>query len=129
MSNNQQTSSWENWSSAYFALACDYLMHFLPVDPNISVLPHIPNYTGKVPMVAPLQTANRYSIFFIFTIFFPVHSIFLAPDRDFTVVLITTEKKLMKFLPFSLQSLINIKFIFQALVFPISTANTGPIWF
>lgn len=59
VSNNQQTSSWENWSSAYFALACDYLVHFLPTDPNTSVLPHIPNYTGKVPMAAPLQTANR----------------------------------------------------------------------
>ncbi|CAH0701772.1 unnamed protein product [Spodoptera exigua] len=59
VSNSQQTSSWENWSSAYFALACDYLMHFLPADPNVSVLPHIPNYTGKVPMAAPLQTANR----------------------------------------------------------------------
>lgn len=59
VSNSQQTGSWENWSSAYFALACDYLMHFLPADPNISVLPHIPNYTGKVPMAAPLQTANR----------------------------------------------------------------------
>lgn len=47
----------------YFALACDYLMHFLPSDPNVSVLPHIPHYTGKVPMAAPLQTANRYSFF------------------------------------------------------------------
>ncbi|PZC84454.1 hypothetical protein B5X24_HaOG205028 [Helicoverpa armigera] len=59
VNNSHQTSSWENWSSAYFALACDYLMHFLPADPNKSVLPHIPNYTGKVPMAAPLQTANR----------------------------------------------------------------------
>ncbi|XP_026744732.1 sphingomyelin phosphodiesterase 4 isoform X2 [Trichoplusia ni] len=59
VSNSQQKSSWENWSSVYFALACDYLMHFLPADPNVSVMPHIPNYTGKVPMAAPLQTANR----------------------------------------------------------------------
>ncbi|XP_063359405.1 sphingomyelin phosphodiesterase 4 [Cydia amplana] len=50
-------SSWEN--CAYFALACDYLMHFLPSDPNVPVLPHIPNYSGKVHMAAPLQTANR----------------------------------------------------------------------
>ncbi|XP_013195919.2 sphingomyelin phosphodiesterase 4 [Amyelois transitella] len=59
INNSQNKSSWENWNSVYFALACDYLMHFLPTDPNEPVLPHIPNYTGKVPMVAPLQTANR----------------------------------------------------------------------
>ncbi|CAB3260900.1 unnamed protein product [Arctia plantaginis] len=34
-------------------------MHFLPSDPKATVLPPIPNYTGKVPMAAPLQTANR----------------------------------------------------------------------
>lgn len=60
VSYSQNKSSWENWNSAYFALACDYLMHFLPSDPNAPVLPHIPNYTGKVHMVAPLQTANRF---------------------------------------------------------------------
>ncbi|XP_013146152.1 PREDICTED: sphingomyelin phosphodiesterase 4 isoform X2 [Papilio polytes] len=59
ISNNQNKTSWENWNSVYFALACDYLTHFLPTDPNVPVLPHIPHYTGKVPMVAPLQTANR----------------------------------------------------------------------
>ncbi|XP_073943929.1 sphingomyelin phosphodiesterase 4 [Choristoneura fumiferana] len=59
VSYSQNKSSWENWNSAYFALACDYLMHFLPSDPNVPVLPHIPNYTGKVHMAAPLQTANR----------------------------------------------------------------------
>ncbi|XP_026494913.2 sphingomyelin phosphodiesterase 4 [Vanessa tameamea] len=59
INNNQNKSSWDNWNSVYFALACDYLMHFLPSDPNVSVLPHIPHYTGKVPMAAPLQTANR----------------------------------------------------------------------
>ncbi|XP_053626014.1 sphingomyelin phosphodiesterase 4 [Plodia interpunctella] len=59
INNSQNKSSWENWNSVYFALACDYLMHFLPTDPNEPVLPHIPNYTGKVPTVAPLQTANR----------------------------------------------------------------------
>ncbi|CAG4989537.1 unnamed protein product [Parnassius apollo] len=59
ISNSQNKSSWENWNSAYFSLACDYLMHFLPSDPNVPVLPHIPYYTGKVPMVAPLQTVNR----------------------------------------------------------------------
>ncbi|XP_061383261.1 sphingomyelin phosphodiesterase 4 [Danaus plexippus] len=59
INNNQTKSSWENWNSVYFALACDYLMHFLPSDPNVAVLPHIPHYTGKVPIAAPLQTANR----------------------------------------------------------------------
>lgn len=59
INNSQNKSTWENWNSVYFALACDYLMHFLPADPNITVLPPIPNYTGKVPMAAPLQTANR----------------------------------------------------------------------
>ncbi|XP_026329326.1 sphingomyelin phosphodiesterase 4 [Hyposmocoma kahamanoa] len=59
VNNAQQQSTWEHWNSAYFALACDYLMHFLPSDPNVSVLPHIPNYSGKVAMAAPLQTANR----------------------------------------------------------------------
>ncbi|CAH2086421.1 unnamed protein product [Euphydryas editha] len=59
INNNQNKGSWDNWNSVYFALACDYLMHFLPSDPNVSVLPHIPHYTGKVPMAAPLQTANR----------------------------------------------------------------------
>ncbi|KAL4710747.1 hypothetical protein ACJJTC_004392 [Scirpophaga incertulas] len=59
VTNNTVNNSWENWNSVYFALACDYLMHFLPTDPNASVLPHIPNYTGKVPMATPLQTANR----------------------------------------------------------------------
>ncbi|KAG6442597.1 hypothetical protein O3G_MSEX002447 [Manduca sexta] len=71
ISNSQNKSSWESWNSVYFALACDYLMHFLPTDPNIPVLPHIPNYTGKVPIAAPLQTANR-----------PLHSpsLLLLPD-------------------------------------------------
>ncbi|XP_075969641.1 sphingomyelin phosphodiesterase 4 [Anticarsia gemmatalis] len=59
VNNSQNKSTWENWNSVYFALACDYLMHFLPADPNVTVLPSIPHYTGKVPMVAPLQTANR----------------------------------------------------------------------
>lgn len=59
INNSQNKSTWENWNSVYFALACDYLMHFLPTDPNVTVLPLIPNYTGKVPMAAPLQTANR----------------------------------------------------------------------
>ncbi|KAM3963113.1 sphingomyelin phosphodiesterase 4 [Aphomia sociella] len=59
VNNSQNKSSWENWNSVYFALACDYLTHFLPTDPNVPVLPHIPNYTGKVPMAAPLQTASR----------------------------------------------------------------------
>lgn len=59
VNNSQNKSTWENWNSVYFALACDYLMHFLPSDPNAIVLPPMPNYTGKVPMVAPLQTANR----------------------------------------------------------------------
>ncbi|KAI5637963.1 mitochondrial-associated sphingomyelin phosphodiesterase domain-containing protein [Phthorimaea operculella] len=71
VNNSQQQSTWENWNSAYFALACDYLMHFLPSDPNVPVLPLIPNYTGKVTMSAPLQTANR-----------PLHtpSLLLIPD-------------------------------------------------
>ncbi|KAL0842129.1 hypothetical protein ABMA28_014307 [Loxostege sticticalis] len=34
-------------------------MHFLPSDPNVSVLPHIPNYSGKVGIAAPLQSSNR----------------------------------------------------------------------
>ncbi|XP_028173889.1 sphingomyelin phosphodiesterase 4 [Ostrinia furnacalis] len=59
VNNNNGKNSWENWNSVYFAVACDYLMHFLPSDPNVSVLPHIPNYTGKVPIAVPLQTANR----------------------------------------------------------------------
>ncbi|KAJ0180569.1 hypothetical protein K1T71_003973 [Dendrolimus kikuchii] len=59
INNNQSKSTWENWNSVYFALACDYLVHFLPSNPNVAVLPHIPHYAGKVPMVAPLQTANR----------------------------------------------------------------------
>ncbi|XP_013182341.1 PREDICTED: sphingomyelin phosphodiesterase 4, partial [Papilio xuthus] len=59
ISNNHNKTSWENWNSVYFALACDYLTHFLPTDPNVPVLPHIPHYMGKVPMAAPLQTANR----------------------------------------------------------------------
>ncbi|CAB3224615.1 unnamed protein product [Arctia plantaginis] len=59
VNNNQNKTTWENWNSVYFTLACDYLMHFLPSDPNATVLPPIPNYTGKVPMAAPLQTANR----------------------------------------------------------------------
>lgn len=59
VNNNQNKALWENWNSVYFALACDYLLNFLPSDPNIPVLPHIPHYTGKVPMAAPLQTANR----------------------------------------------------------------------
>lgn len=59
VNNDQDRISWDNWNSVYFALACDYLLHFLPVDPNEPVLPHIPKYTGKVPMAAPLQTANR----------------------------------------------------------------------
>ncbi|XP_045491643.1 sphingomyelin phosphodiesterase 4 [Colias croceus] len=57
--NNQNKSSWEIWNSVYFALACDYLTHFLPTDPNICVLPMIPHYNGKVPLVAPLQSVNR----------------------------------------------------------------------
>lgn len=61
MSNSHSKNAWENWNSVYFAVACDYLMHFLPVDPNVPVLPHIPNYTGKVPVAAPLQTSNRYN--------------------------------------------------------------------
>ncbi|RVE53067.1 hypothetical protein evm_002365 [Chilo suppressalis] len=59
VNNSVNKNSWENWNSVYFALACDYLMHFLPSDPNVPVLPHIPNYTGKVPMAAPLQPKNR----------------------------------------------------------------------
>lgn len=59
VNNGQNKSTWENKNSVYFALACDYLLHFLPVDPNIPVLPHIPNYTGKMTMAAPLQAANR----------------------------------------------------------------------
>lgn len=59
VNNNQNRISLDNKQSVYFSLACDYLLHFLPVDPNELVLPHIPNYTGKVPMAAPLQTANR----------------------------------------------------------------------
>ncbi|XP_059054264.1 sphingomyelin phosphodiesterase 4 isoform X2 [Achroia grisella] len=59
VSNSQNKSSWENWNSVYFALACDYLTHFLPSDPNVLVLPHIPYYNGKVPMVTPLQTSSR----------------------------------------------------------------------
>ncbi|XP_041977884.1 sphingomyelin phosphodiesterase 4 [Aricia agestis] len=59
INNNQNKASWENWNSVYFALACDYLMHFLPADPNVPVLPHIPYYTGKVPVVPPLQNASR----------------------------------------------------------------------
>lgn len=59
INNNQNKNTWENWNSVYFALACDYLMHFLPLDPNMPVLPHISNYTGKVPIAAPLKTANR----------------------------------------------------------------------
>ncbi|XP_023947971.2 sphingomyelin phosphodiesterase 4 [Bicyclus anynana] len=57
--NNSQNNYWENWNSVYFALACDYLVHFLPCDPNVQVSPNISYYTGKVPMVAPLQTAHR----------------------------------------------------------------------
>lgn len=59
VNNSQNRVSMDNWQSVYFTLASDYLLHFLPVDPNEPVLPHIPNYTGKVPMAAPLQTANR----------------------------------------------------------------------
>ncbi|CAG9783779.1 unnamed protein product [Diatraea saccharalis] len=59
VNNTVNKNLWENWNSVYFALACDYLMHFLPSDPNVPVLPHIPNYTGKVPMAAPLQPKNR----------------------------------------------------------------------
>lgn len=59
ISNNQFQNSWENRNSVYFSLACDYLMHFLPSDPNVHILPIITNYTGKMPMAAPLQTANR----------------------------------------------------------------------
>ncbi|CAK1550404.1 unnamed protein product [Leptosia nina] len=57
--NEQSNSSWEVWNSVYFALACDYLIHFLPSDPNTHVLPQIPHYNGKVPSVAPLQSVNR----------------------------------------------------------------------
>ncbi|CAH4029637.1 sphingomyelin phosphodiesterase 4 [Pieris brassicae] len=58
-SNNQNSGTWEIWNSAYFALACDYLTHFLPSDPNTCILPQIPHYNGKVPLVAPLQSVNR----------------------------------------------------------------------
>ncbi|XP_039747196.1 sphingomyelin phosphodiesterase 4 isoform X2 [Pararge aegeria] len=57
--NNNQSKDWDNWNSVYFALACDYLMHFLPCDPNVPVSPNISYYTGKVSMIAPLQTAHR----------------------------------------------------------------------
>lgn len=57
--NSQNKSTWDNWNSIYFALSCDYLVHFLPTNPNMPVLPHIPHYTGKVLMAAPLQAANR----------------------------------------------------------------------
>ncbi|XP_045782849.1 sphingomyelin phosphodiesterase 4 [Maniola jurtina] len=57
--NNNQNKNWDHRNSVYFDLACDYLMHFLPCNPNVPVSPNISYYTGKVPMVAPLQTANR----------------------------------------------------------------------
>ncbi|XP_072944397.1 sphingomyelin phosphodiesterase 4 [Epargyreus clarus] len=58
LNNNQNKKSWESGSSIYAALVCDYLQQFLPLDPNDSVLPLIPHYSGKVPIAAPLQTAN-----------------------------------------------------------------------
>ncbi|VVC87375.1 unnamed protein product [Leptidea sinapis] len=57
--NTWNKSTWDIWNSAYFALACDYLTHFLPSDPNACVLPLIAHYTGKGPLVAPLQSVNR----------------------------------------------------------------------
>ncbi|XP_052746586.1 sphingomyelin phosphodiesterase 4 [Bicyclus anynana] len=56
--NNYQSNDWRIWNSVYFALSCDYLVHFLPCDPNVQVTPTI-SYTGKVPLVPPLQTVNR----------------------------------------------------------------------
>lgn len=52
-------SSSDSANTLYFNLVEDYLLHFLPADPNTAVLPHIPHFPGKLPTVAPLQTANR----------------------------------------------------------------------
>ncbi|KAG7307674.1 hypothetical protein JYU34_007894 [Plutella xylostella] len=56
LSADQNKSSWESWNSAYLALACDYLQHFLPAGGGAP--PPLPHGAGK-PRAAPLQPATR----------------------------------------------------------------------
>lgn len=59
LNDNETRGFYDSVNTAYFALVCDYLIHFLPVDPSVGVQPSIPYFRGKVPATA-LQTANRY---------------------------------------------------------------------
>lgn len=43
----------------YFNLFIEYALHFLPTDPSVVVLPILSNFCGKMPIVTPLQSANR----------------------------------------------------------------------
>ncbi|XP_060529009.1 sphingomyelin phosphodiesterase 4 isoform X2 [Cylas formicarius] len=37
-----------SWNTVYYVLCCDYILHFLPTDPNTTILPEI-YYNGKNP--------------------------------------------------------------------------------
>lgn len=37
-----------SWNTVYYVLCCDYILHFLPTDPNVKILPDI-YYNGKNP--------------------------------------------------------------------------------
>ncbi|CAG9860561.1 unnamed protein product [Phyllotreta striolata] len=42
-------STLSSWNTVYYLLCCDYIIHFLPVDPAVTVLPQI-YYNGKNPL-------------------------------------------------------------------------------
>lgn len=38
----------KSWNTVYYVLCCDYILHFLPTDPSVGILPEI-YYNGKNP--------------------------------------------------------------------------------
>ncbi|CAH0555499.1 unnamed protein product [Brassicogethes aeneus] len=53
-------STVRSWNTIYYVLCCDYILYFLPTDPNATILPNI-CYNGKSP-VQNHQPINNYRI-------------------------------------------------------------------
>lgn len=56
-------NAWSVWNTVYYVLSCDYILHFLPTDPNVVILPQLVHFTGKNPTIIPPQSVtSRYVI-------------------------------------------------------------------
>lgn len=55
----RQQHSWNTWHTVYYVLCCDYMIHFLPFDPNTIVTPQLRHFTGKNPITITPQSVNN----------------------------------------------------------------------